>query len=143
MVVKEGRLKIAMFSIHSCPVGELGTKDTGGMNVYIRELACELGKRGHRVDIYTRMHDPRDPQVIDLSENVSVIHLKAGKNGYMHKLAIYPYLPDPDSRIFEVHGLSCRPCSRIGFDNCPKKHFRCMTEQDIDAIAKLANNLVQ
>lgn len=83
-----------MFSIHSCPVGELGTKDTGGMNVYIRELAGELGKRGHRVDIYTRVHDPRDPQVIHLNDNARVIHLRAGKNGYMHKLAIYPYLDD-------------------------------------------------
>lgn len=83
-----------MFSIHSCPVGELGTKDTGGMNVYIRELARELGNRGHRIDIYTRRHDPRDPQVIEITENVRVIHLKAGKNGYMHKLDIYPYLSD-------------------------------------------------
>jgi D-inositol-3-phosphate glycosyltransferase len=87
-------LKIAMLSIHSCPIGELGTKDTGGMNVYIRELARELGNRGHRIDIYTRSHDPRDPQVIEINENVRVIHLKAGKNGYMHKLDIYPYLSD-------------------------------------------------
>ena len=92
--MEEEKLNIAMFSIHSCPVGELGTKDTGGMNVYIRELASELGNRGHRVDIYTRIHDPNDHQVIHLNENVSVIHLKAGKNGYMHKLAIYPYLGD-------------------------------------------------
>jgi len=90
----EEQLSIAMFSIHSCPVGELGTKDTGGMNVYIRELATELGNRGHRVDIYTRIHDPQDPTVIHLNENARVIHLKAGKNGYMHKLAIYPYLED-------------------------------------------------
>jgi len=83
-----------MFSIHSCPVGELGTKDTGGMNVYIRELAGELGNRGHRVDIYTRVHDPNDPQVIHLNENARVIHLRAGKNDYMHKVAIYPYLDD-------------------------------------------------
>ena len=92
--MEEEKLNIAMFSIHSCPVGELGTKDTGGMNVYIRELASELGNREHRVDIYTRIHDPNDPQVIHLNENVRVIHLKAGKNGYMHKLAIYPYLED-------------------------------------------------
>jgi D-inositol-3-phosphate glycosyltransferase len=92
--VEEEKLNIAMFSIHSCPVGELGTKDTGGMNVYIRELASELGNRKHRVDIYTRIHDPNDPQVIHLNENVRVVHLKAGKNGYMHKLAIYPYLED-------------------------------------------------
>jgi D-inositol-3-phosphate glycosyltransferase len=90
--VENDKLTIAMFSIHSCPVGELGSKDTGGMNVYIRELAGELGNRGHRVDIFTRIHDPDDPQVIHLNENVRVIHLKAGINGYLHKLAIYPYL---------------------------------------------------
>jgi D-inositol-3-phosphate glycosyltransferase len=92
--VEKKRLHIAMLSIHSCPVGELGTKDTGGMNVYIRELATELGNRGHRVDIYTRIHDPNDPQTIALNENVSVIHLKAGEKGRMHKLAIYSYLAD-------------------------------------------------
>jgi len=92
--LEETQLNIAMFSIHSCPIGELGTKDTGGMNVYIRELARELGNRGHRIDIYTRRHDPNDDQVIELNENVRLIHLKAGRNGYMHKLAIYPYLAD-------------------------------------------------
>ena len=92
--VEAKKLRIAMFSIHSCPVGELGTKDTGGLNVYIRELASELSKRGHRIDIYTRIHDPNDPLVIRLNQNVRVIHLKAGKNGHMHKLAIYPYLGD-------------------------------------------------
>lgn len=92
--MEEKKLNVAMFSVHSCPVGELGTKDTGGMNVYIRELAGELGNRGHRVDIYTRVHDPSDPQVIHLNENARVIHLCAGKNGDMHKLAIYPYLDD-------------------------------------------------
>ena len=90
-----------MFSIHSCPIGELGTKDTGGMNVYIRELSRELGNRGHRIDIYTRRHDPQDPQVIEIDENVRVIHLKAGRNGYMHKLDIYPYLSDISSALEE------------------------------------------
>ncbi len=39
---------------------------------------------------------------------------------------MYPYLPGKQSKIFEVQGLSCRPCSKIGYDKCPKKHFRCM-----------------
>jgi len=87
-------LRIVMFSIHSCPAGELGTKDTGGMNVYIRELACELAKRGHQIDIYTRLHDPKDSRIIELDQNVRLIHLRAGNNGYMPKLGIYPYLSD-------------------------------------------------
>jgi len=35
----------------------------------------------------------------------------------------------------EVAGLSCRPCSKIGYKKCPKKHFKCMERQNIDAIA--------
>lgn len=38
------------------------------------------------------------------------------------------------SRVFEVKPLGCRPCSKIGYDRCPKKHFKCMQEQDIAAI---------
>ncbi len=51
------------------------------------------------------------------------------------EFGMYPYRPDPDSKIFEVEGLSCRPCSKIGKQQCPKKHFRCMMDQDMDAIA--------
>ncbi len=39
---------------------------------------------------------------------------------------MYPYLPGMQATILEVQGLSCRPCSKIGYDKCPKKHFRCM-----------------
>jgi len=44
--------------------------------------------------------------------------------------------PRAVARIFEVKGLSCRPCSKIGFDRCPKNHFRCMNDQDIEGIVK-------
>ncbi len=88
------QLRIAMLSTHSCPVGKLGAKDTGGMSVYIRELARELGKQGHLVDVYTRAHDPKDHQVYELGQNARLIHLRAGKDEEIHKLAVYPYLPD-------------------------------------------------
>lgn len=93
-MIRDGQLKIAMLSAHSCPVGKLGAKDTGGMSVCVLELARELGKCGHLVDIYTRAHDPKDKQIIELGHNVRLIHLKAGRNGEMHKLAVYPHLPD-------------------------------------------------
>jgi ADP-heptose:LPS heptosyltransferase len=41
-----------------------------------------------------------------------------------------PYLPSPASKMVEVQGLSCRPCSKIGYDKCPKGHFKCMKEID-------------
>lgn len=43
-----------------------------------------------------------------------------------------PYLPQipGNSEIMEVQNLSCRPCSKIGYDKCPKGHFNCMNLQD-------------
>lgn len=88
------QLRIAMVSAHSCPIGNLGAKDTGGMSVYIRELAHELGKRGHLVDIYTRAHDPKDRQTYELGQNARLIHLEAGEVENIHKLVVYSHLPD-------------------------------------------------
>ena len=42
------------------------------------------------------------------------------------ELGMYPYLPDPSSKIVQIKGLSCRPCSKIGYSKCPKTHFKCM-----------------
>ncbi len=39
---------------------------------------------------------------------------------------------------FQIPGLRCRPCSKIGYERCPKKHFKCMELQDVKQIAALA-----
>ncbi len=88
------KLRVAMLSAHSCPVGKLGTRDTGGMSVYIREVACEMAKRGHCVDIYTRFHDPMDRQIYELCPNARLIHLRAGEDEEIDKLEVYSHLPD-------------------------------------------------
>lgn len=82
-----------MLSVHSCPLGNIGAKDTGGMSIYIRELARELSNQGHFVDIYTRAHDPNDPQIVSLGPNARLIHIKAGEEE-ISKLALYSHLPD-------------------------------------------------
>jgi len=87
------QLRICMLSAHSCPVGKLGTRDTGGMSVYIREIARELGKQGHLVDVYTRIHDPQDRRIYELGQNARLIHLRAGVDEEIHKLALYAHLP--------------------------------------------------
>jgi D-inositol-3-phosphate glycosyltransferase len=93
-MVNERKLRIAMLSAHSCPVGDLGAKDTGGMSVYIRELAAELGKMGHTVDIYTRIHDPADAMVEHMGPGAHLIHLKAGEKATIRKIDVYHSLPE-------------------------------------------------
>ncbi len=88
------KLRIALLSAHSCPVGAIGARDTGGMSVYIRELARELDRTGHSVDIYTRVHDIEDPVIVPIGERARVIHLKDGDEIQVHKLAIYSCLPE-------------------------------------------------
>lgn len=88
-----------MISVHSSPVGRLGTQDTGGMSVYIRELSRQLGQRGHRVDIYTRVgggHASGD--VLRISENVRLISLEMGLGAEAPKTALHPHL----ARFFEA-----------------------------------------
>jgi ADP-heptose:LPS heptosyltransferase len=46
------------------------------------------------------------------------------------EFGMYPYMPGKESQIVEVKNLSCRPCSKIGFEKCPKGHFKCMNEID-------------
>ncbi|MCX6234822.1 MAG: glycosyltransferase family 9 protein [Bacteroidetes bacterium] len=58
---------------------------------------------------------------------------------------MYPYLSDDtdsDSVIMEVCDLSCRPCSKLGYERCPKGHFNCMRLIDIESIAEWANKKI-
>lgn len=104
-------LRIAMLSVHSCPLGQLGAEDTGGMSVYVREVARELGKLGLAVDIYTRVHDIRDKQTYDIGPNARLIHLRAGDDADLHKLELYRHLPQ-----FAVELQSFRRNSGLDYD---------------------------
>jgi D-inositol-3-phosphate glycosyltransferase len=94
MDVNITRLRIAMLSAHSSPLGKLGSKDTGGMSVYVRELSRELGRRGHRVDIYTRHNQSAHDWVVELHKNVRLIHLRLGESQYISKAEMYMHLED-------------------------------------------------
>ena len=48
-----------------------------------------------------------------------------------------PYLPNDQNKIMEVKGLSCRPCSKLGYNKCPKGHFKCMNELDFSFVKEL------
>lgn len=57
------------------------------------------------------------------------------------EFGMYPYLPDRASKIFEVVGLYCRPCTKIGKKKCPKGHFRCMNDIDYNEIISTVNKI--
>ncbi len=84
---------IALLSVHTSPLASLGGRKTGGMNVYVRELARELGRRGIPVDVFTRRYHP-DLPVIDtsLGENVRVVHINAGPPQVLDPDDVYPHL---------------------------------------------------
>jgi D-inositol-3-phosphate glycosyltransferase len=84
-----------MISVHSSPLGKLGTQDTGGMSVYIRELSRQLGRHGYAVDIYTRAGEDHVPnKALRISENVRLIPLELGPAADAPKTALYPHLLD-------------------------------------------------
>ncbi len=85
---------ICLLSVHTCPVAALGGKKTGGMNVYIRDLARELGARGIKVDIFTRCESKDATEVSRLGPNVQVIHIPSGPSKTLDPINIYPHLKE-------------------------------------------------
>ena len=82
-------LTIAMLSIHSSPIGVLGTRDTGGMRVYVCELAREIGRNGHRVDIFTLRRHADDPDVVGLAPNVRLVSVDIGPGRPLSKVDLH------------------------------------------------------
>ncbi len=93
--MSDRRIRIAMLSVHTCPLATLGGKETGGMNVYVRDLSRELARRGHHVDVYTRSQDSSRPSISNgLGQGVRVIHLPAGPEHPYGKHLVYDHLPE-------------------------------------------------
>jgi D-inositol-3-phosphate glycosyltransferase len=88
-------LRIAMLSVHTCPLAMLGGKKTGGMNVYVRDLSRALGRLGIQVDVFTRSQDDCVPYVNhDLGFGGRVIHIPAGPEKPIPVAAVSQYIPE-------------------------------------------------
>lgn len=93
-------MNIAMLSYHTCPLAVLGGKNTGGMNVYVRELTRFLGRVGVHVDVFTRSQDEHIPQVShDLGYFNRVVHIPAGPERFLPKAELPGYTQDFARRI--------------------------------------------
>lgn len=87
--------RIALISVHTSPLASLGGAKTGGMNVYVRELSREMGKRGVFVDIFTRSVGESNTVVDNaIGENVRLVALRAGPLTALSPEEQYPHLSE-------------------------------------------------
>jgi D-inositol-3-phosphate glycosyltransferase len=87
--------RIAMLSVHACPLALMGGKKTGGMNVYVRDFSRALGRAGIQVDVYTRSQDDCQPMIKrELGPGGRVIHIHAGPERPIPVGEIPPHLDE-------------------------------------------------
>jgi D-inositol-3-phosphate glycosyltransferase len=87
--------RVAMLSVHTCPLALLGGKKTGGMNVYVRDFGRALGCRGIQVDVFTRSQDDCQPMVShNLGYGGRVIHVPAGPETPIPLAEVADYLDE-------------------------------------------------
>lgn len=97
---------LALISYHTSPLAPLGGYKTGGMNVYVRELARELGRRGVRVDVFTRRESDSQPEIdMSIGWNVRVIHIEAGSYAQKDPNELQAYVPEFVKGIYKFEML--------------------------------------
>ncbi|GLU32035.1 glycosyltransferase family 1 protein [Trinickia caryophylli] len=85
-------MKIALVSEHASPLAVAGGVDSGGQNIYVANVARQLRRAGHQVDVFTRRDRALLPAVSDM-DGVRVVHVPAGPPTQMPKEALLPYMP--------------------------------------------------
>lgn len=81
-----------------------------------------------------------------ISHDTGLMHIAAAFNkpilsiwgNTVPEFGMYPYQVE-NSYIFQVSDLNCRPCSKIGFETCPKGHFKCMNNINLTELIDIAN----
>src|SRR5262245_30319055 len=93
---------IAVVSVHTSPLARPGTRDSGGMNVYIRELSRQMARRAHTMDIFTRRVDADTPEITIIDERTRVIQVAAGPVSGT-KASMQKHLPEFANGVLAFH----------------------------------------
>jgi len=87
-------MRILMISDHADPLAKIGSKESGGQNIYVMNIAKLLAKEGHLVDVYTRWDQPSKQEVVVVQPGFRVIRVKAGPKGYMPRDDFLKIIPN-------------------------------------------------
>ncbi len=71
---------LAVLSLHTSPLAQPGTGDSGGMNVYVRELVSSLAQAGVECSVFTRRWRADLPDIVDVEPGFRVVHIDAGRH---------------------------------------------------------------
>jgi len=128
------------------PLVLLGGKEDQAAAAEIKEKSAKK----NLIDLCGQLSFNQSAHIVQLSQQVithdtGLMHVAAAMKKNLHVIwgntvpafGMYPYAANFYS--WEIKGLSCRPCSKIGFQSCPKKHFNCMNQQDLVKIAQTVN----
>jgi ADP-heptose:LPS heptosyltransferase len=88
----------------------------------------------------------RDAKVV-LSNDTGLMHIAAAFKkkilsfwgNTIPEFGMYPFNAHAASTQMEILGLKCRPCSKLGYQKCPKKHFKCMKDIDVRVVVDWIN----
>jgi ADP-heptose:LPS heptosyltransferase len=102
-----------------------------------------------KVNLMDSAHLVKNAQVV-ICHDTGLMHIASAfqKNivsiwgNTVPKFGMYAFNIESNYSIHEVPNLSCRPCSKIGFKECPKKHFDCMNKQDINQIQEKIDEFI-
>lgn len=100
-----------MISAHGSPLARLGRRETGGMNVYVRDLSRALAALGVQIDVFVRRTDPAEPDVQDLAPSCRIITLEGGPVAEIDKHEVYHHLSELVCNIQRFAGAE-----GIGYD---------------------------
>tara|TARA_B100001245_G_scaffold215554_1_gene182836 strand:+ start:3560 stop:4807 length:1248 start_codon:yes stop_codon:yes gene_type:complete len=78
-----GIRKIGVLSMHTSPLDQAGVGDSGGLNVYVRELANSMANQGIDCDVYVRRTKPEHPEIVEIEPGVNIIQIEAGPLGLL------------------------------------------------------------
>src|SRR5215207_4991571 len=104
---------LAVLSLHTSPLAQLGTGDGGGMNVYVRALSSSLARAGVECDVYTRADRPGLEPVVRVEPGLRVHHLVAGPAEPVAKEDLPSLVPDFTAAVLAQQRAADRPADAV------------------------------
>ena len=97
--------RVAVISLHTSPLLQPGSGDSGGMNVYVREIVSSLSQAGIECTTYTRADRADLPREVWVEPNHRVVYIEAGPH-HLPKEALPEIVDEFTDRVLDDLALN-------------------------------------